>query len=266
MAWLRHLVGRAVPLACALVLLSNLSAPAQAPTPSPDDPAYFYRDPRPERLADIFAHVQSTATSWEAYPPLTGLLAAVFKSHPEHIDRLVPIVANAEASYALITAARLSGQPAKAEMLRARFASLGFDQTLNAEFADIPTRFEDLRITRPTHLDILWGASFAAGDSRYVTPIIDYFAAAANTSEPVAIDIVKTTIEITGGPKGTIAGLKAKYGDAQTMQLIFAATALWAITANSRQHDYVRQTVARYIGDRPGTPATKTLSALTGLK
>jgi len=112
----------------------------------------------------------------------------------------------------------------------------------------------------------LWGASFAAGDGRYVTPIIDYFAAAANASELVAIDIAKTTIEMTGGPKGTIASLKGKYGDAGAMQLIYAATALWAIAANSRQHPFVKQTVTEYIRNHPGTPATKALSALTGIK
>ena len=266
MALFRHLVYRAVLLACAIVLFGSLSAPAQTPAPSPDNFTYFYRDPTPEHLTDIFAHVQSAATSWNVYPPLTGLLAADFKSHPEHIDRLVPIVTDVKASYAVITAARLSGQPAKAELLRAKFASLGFDQTLNSEFAGIPTRFEDLRITRPTHLDILWGASFAAGDGRYVTPIIDYFAAAANASELVAIDIAKTTIEMTGGPKGTIASLKGKYGDAGAMQLIYAATALWAIAANSRQHPFVKQTVTEYIRNHPGTPATKALSALTGIK
>ncbi|WP_338822417.1 hypothetical protein [Bradyrhizobium septentrionale] len=266
---LRHLIGRAVQLACAIpvFLFSTLPAPAQqASTLPPDNFAYFYQDPRPERLTEIFASVQNTATSWIAFPPLTGLLAADFKSHPEHIDRLVPIVKDVKASYALITAARLSGQPAKAEMLRAKFTNLGFDQTLNAEFAGIPTRFEDLQITRPTHLDILWGASFAAGDSRYVMPIVDYFAAAANTSELVAIDITKTAVEMTGGPKGTIAGLKAKYGDAGALQMILAATALWAIASNSRQHDYVKQTVVRYVGDHPGAPATKALSALPALK
>lgn len=266
----RYLIDRAGQLACViiLVLFGTLRAPAQQVSMQSldHDLAYFYQDPRLERLTDIFTVMQGTATSWNAFPPLTGLLAADFKSHPEHIDRLVPIVKDVKASYALITAARLSGQPAKAEMLRTQFANLGFDQTLNSEFAGIPTRFEDLRISRPTHLDILWGASFAAADSRYVRPIIDYFATAANASELVAIDIAKTAVEMTGGPKGTIAGLKGKYGDAGAMQVILAATALWAIASNSRQHDYVKQAVAKYIGDHPGIPATKALSALTGIK
>lgn len=261
-----HSVYRAVLQGCAIFLavVSTPLASAQQPqAPSADNYAYFYRDPRPELLIDVFTTAQNTATSWNAFPPLVGLLAAVFTLQPELIDRLVPIVKDVKASYTLIAAVRLSGQPAKAEALRAKFANLGFDERLSSELAGIPIRFEDLRITRPTHLDILWGASFADGDSRYIVPIIDYLAATANTSELVAIDIAKIAVEMSGGPKGTIAGLKGKYGDARATQLIYAATALWAIGSNSRQHDFVKRTVAEYTGDHPGTPATKALSALT---
>ena len=99
-----------------------------------------------------------------------------------------------------------------------------------------------------------------------MVPIIDFFAETANASEPVAIEIAKIVIEITGGPKDTIKGLKEKYGEARVRQMVYAATALWAIASNTRQHEYVRQTTARYIGDHPGTPATKALSALTRIK
>ena len=269
MSMLRRSVCRAVFQGCAIflvVLTAALASAEQPSAPSADNYFYFYRDPRAERLIDVFAHAQSTATSWDAFPPLVGLLAAVFKLHPELIDRLAPIVKDVKASYTLIAASRLSGQPAKAEALRAKFANLGLDERLNSELAGLPIRFEDLKITRPTHLDILWGASFAGGDGRYVIPIIDYVADTANSSELVAIDIAKIAVEMSGGPKGAIEGLKGKYGDARAMQLIYAATALWAIGSNSRQHDYVKRTVTKYIGDHRGTPATKALSALTGVR
>jgi hypothetical protein len=32
------------------------------------------------------------------------------------------------------------------------------------------------------------------------------------------------------------------------------------------QHAYVKQTTTKYIQDHPGTPATKALSAVTGIK
>src|SRR3979411_1715275 len=52
----------------------------------------------------------------------------------------------------------------------------GSDATLRAELANLPLRLEDMRIAAPTHLDILWGASFASGDERYARMIADFFA------------------------------------------------------------------------------------------
>ena len=197
---------------------------------------------------------------------MAGLFARVFSLHPDWIERLTPNAPDARAASTLVAAVQLSGQPAKAELLRAKFANSGFDDRLEIEFAGLPAHLEDLRIKTPTHLDIFWGASFADGDGRYVRPIIDYFADTSNTSEPVAIDIAKLVISMAGGPKDILVGLKDKYGEARARQMIYADTALWAIQSNSRQHEYVKQTTAKYIGDHPGTPAAKALSALTGTK
>ena len=40
--------------------------------------AFFYRDPRPERLVGIFASLQGLPLMWNAYPPVAGLFAGVF--------------------------------------------------------------------------------------------------------------------------------------------------------------------------------------------
>jgi hypothetical protein len=37
---------------------------------------------------------------------------------------------------------------------------------------------------------------------------------------------------------------------------------LWAIATNSRQHEFVKRAVTKYVGDHPGTFATTTLSAM----
>ena len=257
------LLGRVI---LCVVLMTGCANAQQVSGPAADPLAFFYTNPQPQRLVEIFTDVQKRALPWNAYPPLTGLAAVVFKLHPEEIDQLVPAIKDVKAAYALIAASRLSGQPAKAEALRAKFANLGFDERLNAEFAGLPSRIEDLRITTPTHLDIFWGASFAGGDRRYVVPIIDYFANTANVSELIAIDVTKIAISIGGGPKDILAGLKEKYGETHAVQMIFAATALWAIRSNTLQHPFVRQTVTKYIGDHPGIPATKALSVVTGIK
>jgi hypothetical protein len=85
----------------------------QASGPPADSLAFFYQNPQPERLVEIFTDVQNRALPWGAYPPLTGLLAGDFKLHPEHIDLLVPNVKDVKAAYAVIAAARLRGCPAR---------------------------------------------------------------------------------------------------------------------------------------------------------
>ena len=68
---------------------------------------------------------------------------------------------------------------------------------------------------------------------------------------------------MAGGPKDIYPKLRAKYGDAGTVQIIYAATALWAVTANARELPFVAEVVAKYIHSHAGTPAAKALAALT---
>jgi hypothetical protein len=239
--------------------------PTSRPSAADNTLGFFYKDPRPERLDEIFAALRAQPRKWDAYPPLAGLLAGVFKLHPEQIERFAPNAADPKIASTLLAAMQLSGQRTKAELLRAK-SGRGLDERLEVEFAGLPARLEDLRIRTPTHLDILWGASFANGDSRYVQPIIDFFAETANVSELVALDVAKIVIAMAGGPKDVLTELKTKYGEARGRQMVYAASALWATQSNARQHAFVKQTTTKYIQDHPGTPATKALSALTSMK
>jgi len=72
---------------------------------------------------------------------------------------------------------------------------------LRAELADLPLQLEGLHVDTPTHLDVLWGASFASGDERYVRIIADLLAMTANRSEFMAIDVAKVVLAISGGPR-----------------------------------------------------------------
>jgi len=175
----------------------------------------------------------------------------------------VPPITNSTAE-AFAAGLQLSGVPANrpaADRIRASLQGRR-DAKLVAEFANLPDRLEALKITTPTHLDILWGAAFASGDGKYAAMIIDYFAQAANRSEPIALDIARTAIAIMGGPKDIIGELRGRYGDDGARQIIYAATALWAIASNAKQYPFVDRVVVKYIADHPGTPAQKALVAL----
>jgi hypothetical protein len=254
-----------VAVVCGMLLFAGLAFAQVAAKPlSPQEEVltYFYKDPRTERLIGFLERYEQSAAgqNWAAYPPVAGLFAYVFRAHPGDIERLIPERFNAKVAETIAAALRLSGNEAMMKKFQTGFQQAGRDAKLAAEFSNLPSRLEDLRILNGTHLDILWGASFASSGPRFVQMIADFFAQTANRSELVALDVAGTALAMMGGPKGP--DLRAKYGDEGGRQIIYAAAALWALQSNSRQHVFVDRLVGKYIQDHPGTPATKALSAL----
>ncbi len=251
----------------ASILLTVNSVSAQQVQKQPDPThelfTFFYTDPRPERLVGFFERYENPPESrnWEAYPPVAGFFAVIFRKHPEQVERLTPARFNAKSAETIAAALQLSGsRPIIAKFLP-RLKEAGRDDKLAAEFSGLPSRLEDLHIRTATHLDILWGASFASGDAHFVRMIMEFFAQIANRSELVAIDVAKTAVGMMGGPK--VTDLRSKYDDTTARQIVYAAVALWGLQSNERQHVFVEQVVTTYIQDHRGTPAAKALSALS---
>lgn len=238
--------------------------PAQQATSDGELLTYFYKDPRPERLVGLVQRFQDTpaAAKWEAFPPVVGFFAAVCIAHPDKFSRLVPSDLKPKMSVAIATAVKLCGNERVAAALRQTLERSPPDEQMAAALAGLPSRLSDVRVSHPTHLDIHWGASFATGSPRHVAAITDFFAQAANQSEAVAVDIAQIVIEMMGGPKGTLAQLRGKYGTDGAIRMAYAASALWALQSNARQHAFVDQYVRKYMADNPDTPATKALTAL----
>jgi hypothetical protein len=128
---------------------------------------FFYRDPKPERLLGFLEKIDKNAHSWMFYPPFVGFFCVVFSQYLEWIDRLVPVTLSGRLAEALRAAFRLSKREIPAQLTE-RLAVAGTDETLKAELGQLPLSPRDLVVLRPTHLDILWGASFASGDKLYV--------------------------------------------------------------------------------------------------
>jgi hypothetical protein len=254
----------AAALCLTFLLIVNVAnaQQAQAPPESIREPVlYFYKDPRPERLVgfvQMFAS-QAPPDRWDPYPPIAGLLAFVFRANPDWIDRLIPAQLDAKTAPTIAAALRLAGNTAKLEGLRPHLEAAGTDRMLAHEFAGLPSRLEDLHISTATHLDLLWGASFASGNARYVQMIIDFLAQTANRSELVALDTAQVALVMAGGPQERMPKLREKYGYEQGRQIILAATALWALQSNARQHEFIGQAARKYVYDRAGTHAAKAL-------
>lgn len=223
----------------------------------------FYKDPRPERLIGFIERYQGQpgGTEWLAYPPLAGFLAVVFRAKPNEIERLLPSRLDTKSAATFAAALVLSDNQPLLAKLKGKLDSAGSDEKLRTEFAGLPARLEDIRIRTSTHLDILWGASFASGDGRYARMIVDFFARTANRSEPIAMDVARTAIAMMGGPKDIFGELKPRYGNDLTVEIIIAGTALWGIQANAREHAFIDQVVTKYISEQAGTHAAQALAA-----
>jgi len=244
-----------------------VEARAQPATPSEiakdnDVFTYFYSNPQPERLVGFLERFQHRAQGWNGFPPVAGFFAVVFRQHSDWIDRLVPDHPDTRTAVAMAAALRLSGLPQTEPNLQSRLSAAGADPTLRVELANLPPRLEELHVVTPTHLDVLWGASVASGDDRYVRMIADFFATTANHSELIAVDVAKTALAISGGPRDILGQLRGKYGDEGAREIVFAATAAWALASNAQQHSFVDKFLTEYIAANSGSPAAKTLSAL----
>ncbi len=252
---------------CGGALLLPIGAAAQQlqMQATPDDTLLttFYKDPRPERLTGFFDKLRSmpAARSWEAYPPVAGFFAFVFRSYPTDIEKLIPQAPDPKAAETITAALRLSGNQAALEKFQPRLAQAGRDLQLASVFANLPGSLEELQISTPSNLDILWGAAFASGDAKFVVMIIDYFASTANLDAEVARDIVRVVVAMAGGPREIFNELRGRYGVLAARQVVFAASALWAIQSNAKQHAFVDRVVAKYIDEHPGTLAQKAMVA-----
>jgi hypothetical protein len=245
------------------MLVEAGAQPAVPPEIAKDNDAFtfFYSNPQPARLVGFLERYQQRAQGWNGFPPVAGFFAVVFRQNSDWIGRLVPDHPDTRTAVAIAAALRLSGLPQIEPSLQSRLSAAGADPILRAELANLPPRLEELHVVTPTHLDVLWGASFASGDERYVRMIADFFATTANRSEPIAIDVAKTILAISGGPQDILSQLRGKYGDGGAREIVFAATAGWALESNTQQHSFVDKFLTEYIAANPGSPATKALSA-----
>jgi len=245
-------------------LVAPMAQPASPSTSEADDViTYYYRDPRPERLVGVLDAFGKRHREWVAYPPVAGFLAVVFANQPGWIEKLVPARPDARLATTIAAALQLAGQPVSND-LQARLALAGTDPTLAGQFAGLPGRLTDLRIAIPTHLDILWGASFASGDGRYALMVADFFARTANRSEPVALDITRIVAGMVRRDYSDLGKLKDKYEPALLRDMVYAATAAWALTSNARQHAFIDRVVSRYVSQHSGTLAAKVLTVMKG--
>jgi len=222
----------------------------------------YYANPKPDRLLGFLDRFQQ-GKDWNAFPPAAGFFAVIFRRHPEWSDRLIPAQPSGRTAETIAVAFKLAGRADIPAPVRSRLAAAGSDAKLQAEYANLPPALEAIAVATPTHLDILWGASFASGDGRYTAMITDFFARTADRSEAMAQDVCGLAIAIRRQDQTAVSEVASRHPDAAVRrELLFAATAGWGLASNADQHPFVRAALTKWVADHPGSRAGKCLSTI----
>jgi hypothetical protein len=239
-------------------------APArQNPASSPDHEllTYFYKDPRPERLNGFLAQFQDTpvAEQPQAFLALSGFFAAVCVAHPDQFPRMVPADLKPKTAAAISAAVRMCGNERVAAALKSTLERSAPDKQTRAAISSLP-RLSELRVTQPTHLDILWSASFATANLAYVRPIYNFYVAATAQPGVDVRDIVAIVMLKHRPNKEAMDAISAKYPRDTLIRIIYAASALWSLDSNVRQHTFVATALSGYEKEAAGSVAVQGLA------
>lgn len=221
------------------------------------DLTYFYKAPSPERVARLVAYFDAlrAAEKPSTRPPLMGFFAAAFVRYPADIDKMIPDSVSPQMLGLLAVSLRLAGQQARAESLVGRLKSRD-DEVPN--LATIPSSLDAVEAIGPNEFDLLWGASFATGDSRYCSKILRHLAESLNGDN--VDDLVRL---VTNRESGTDQQwIVEKRGKDKAIELVSLSTTLWALHSNAQQHPFVQVMVNEYVTAHPSEPAAKALLAL----
>ena len=248
------------------LLVAALPGQAQqgpAPSHNPDHEllTYFYKDPRPERLYGFLARFQDTpvAEQPQAFLALSGFFAAVCIAHPDQFPPMVPADLKPKTAAAISAAVRMCGNERVAVALEPTLDRSAPDEQTRAAISSLP-RLSELRVTQPTQFDILWSASFATANPAYVRPIYDFYV--ATTAQPgVDVHDIVAMVMLKFRPnKEALDAISAKYPRDTLIRIIYAASALWSLDSNARQHAFVATALSGYEKEAAGSVAVQGLA------
>ncbi|MGZ6253916.1 MAG: hypothetical protein ACXWM1_12710 [Candidatus Binataceae bacterium] len=250
------MVMRTALIGVLLLVSSAASAAGIAPRDLKAEITSFYKAPSAGKAAQIFeAFAKSDmAENRSSHPPMAGFLAGAFIKYPKDIDRIIPRKLDDMTTYTVALALRFSGQSARSTKLLDALIVKGFMKPQMIE--SFPTSLDSYAPTTSTDFDILWGASFATGDARYVAKVMERYASVAKdeTTTNALLTVAKTFVT-----RGDLEWMHEKYSEEERATLINTATALWELDSNAQQHEFVRDYISGYMKAHPGDFASKGL-------
>lgn len=135
----------------------------------------YYQSPTPEKINAILDLMAETTmlerkTAWS---PLTGFLTVVFASNK---DKVMGWMSrndyNTYAQYVIVNAL-MHAKLKESALLFAKAHKWGSEDLYQLRETDDQVNLKTLKVVIPGHIDTLWGAFFASGETDYLNTIID---------------------------------------------------------------------------------------------
>lgn len=179
---------------------------------------YYYLFPaNPDLIVASLKRAEDSGSldSIGSIPPIAAFTSRIFAQNPQKISYWVEALGSLSATHknqVLSSALVWSGVPAAKDLAQTISKS---ENVILKELGDTPldpANLETLKITSPSHLDMMWGCFMATGDKRYIQKIISVLA----------------------------------WFDRKSLQLseiLIAGAAEWSLSSNCVQHKLVRQIV-----------------------
>lgn len=224
------------------------NAVAQQATQSPI--TYFYKNPDLDNLPRLVEGLvkRGTLDKRNNLPPVVGFLAALFERHPDRVDEWIAGQFSSKAQRVIGLGLAYSGHREQASAFAERN---NWPPAYIERLKQQPDGLDNVQITGPTPLDIMWGASFATGDALFVNRILDMIEEGTHSSEFSVADILLVSNSMLARKAGQLKKLKERLGDQQALKLIPYGVALWAMNSNANQHAFIAEAVQARIKSDP---------------
>jgi hypothetical protein len=216
----------------------------------------YYERPDGVNVKAVLRIYEGEAKDRNAMPPIIGFMAGLFLKYPNKVDSFLPEKPTAFEMSVISSAMRLAGLNDRLRRLQEVWGGPAQDVLTQS----VPQRLAQLKPANADGLDVLWGAFFATGETRYVQPILDTYARFANLSDQQAADVLTfgRFMETRGDP-ASLRAVFVRYPEVERPALIIASTALWGLKANARTHAPVARFLTQYEAKQASKPAGKAL-------
>lgn len=189
-----------------------------------------------------------------------GFLAGIFIENPGHVEQFLSAFQKRDTQYVLAEALTYAGNRKRA-IQYIKDNGWGLVPVRNLE--QMPTSLMELKLLHPSNLDIIWGASFATGNTDYPTLIVDLVAWAIESDTYDVDDLLQMSAGIVRrNERPDLDALLKKYGFEKFYQMGAVSSAIWSLGSNASRFPFVMEAVTRKIEQKPNSKVSHILKRI----